>query len=342
LVFLALLGLCRLSAQGFVMNEIFQRQANDWVLYWDTRGGREAFFGMEYRGDTTYILRSYDLASRAESVIQLSYVNQADRMVSRDLKVLKGPDDPAAYQAMLLDFFLIVNNDDRLDRGAFPADIPYRATVGPEGKSVTKDFLYKFWVPVFGLYSITEEGAASPGLRLVDCGRSGKSEARRFYDTRSRPTIVDGPTYTIPSAETKHLTYDLVELAFDTNWKVEGNVANLAVRTPRDAQLAFANYRVDKATKPAREIALTLAFAKLVTMGVPMITDSVRLQAAEGKVVLEYYVINPSDHMASRVVDIYRYASDGRFDNVTLYSYATLYADNQAYFDAIVQDVLDD
>ena len=319
---------------------VFQPKPNDYVIYRDTRGGGERFIGYMFKGDDTYICRSYDAVTGDELEVSFVCQERGDEIVTRDMKALKGTLVPARLAELLMDFMWLLGRDEDVDRSAFPETVVERDTVGQGPEAEQRVVVYRFWVPVFNLFEMRTVGLDG-AFALLEFGKDQKRESSRFHAYRSMPRIVEGPSYSIPPKGPVHLGFDFVDIDLDDNWKVEGNEAILSVATPRDALVSFKNYPFDLSKDPDLGfISYAVAYGDLHGLGMPVLADTVRFQSGDGALVVSYYAYNPRDRMVTRIVHAFRY-EDAMLVELTLYSYASLYVANQAYFDSIVQSVVD-
>ena len=337
-VILVLISSC-LFAQDFYQYPFFKPGKNDYVQYWDTRNGKDAFFGIEYQDVNQYRIRYYDLKTKQETIIDVSYTETSTEIKTKDVKFIKGKEDIDAYKTVLMDFFLIVNADDKVQRKGFPQDVLYEQTIGSENDKVLQDMTYKYWVPLFNLYSIVENKDAKNSLRLVEFGRPGKEEAKRFYQLTDFPKVVDGPAYSIPENEVKKIKYDMIGFSLDANWKFDKDSAILNRATPRDAFITFDNNTFDPAKIRSTYIGYILAELKMEQIGMPIDVESVEFKESSDSLTASYKVLNTDDNMLSQVTDIFVFDSRGKVDNITVYSYETMYVANKVYFDTIIEQI---
>ena len=69
--------------------------------------------------------------------------------------------------------------------------------------------------------------------------------------------------------------------------------------------------------------------------------ESIKVGIFNDCVIFNYYVYNHEDKMSTHIFDIYKIMNSKKFDNVTLYSYTTLFQDNIDYFNKIVKSIIE-
>jgi hypothetical protein len=321
----------------FYKNDLLKKQTNDFVVYWDKRNGNNSLYGIEYKGDDTYVIRSYDLVTKDEIILQASYhIDNMNRIISQVSKVIKGEDKFEVYKKPFIEFSQFLMIDNSLDRNKFPNDIYWYLDIGKDLEKLHKDIVCKFWIPLFNIYSIIENSNPENVIKLVDFGRPGNEESTRFYTLNSIPTVVKSPTYYIKQNTPRTIQYDMIQFNLDDNWKINSDSAKLANITNQDALISFKNMFFYKDKINGNDYSLLLGDLTMIMIQKPIVTESVSINIAKNYVIFDYYVLNTDDNMLTHVFDIFVYDDTSRVDNITIFSYASLYNDNREYFLKIV------
>lgn len=307
-------------------------QKNDYVLYADSRNGN-TILGIMLDENDSYIVRKYNIDTKEELIYRISYEISETKISTKEYSIIKGKENDDYSD--LIDISLIIQARDEIDFTVFPEDVNISQKYDNNKK---REYVFKYWVPVLNLYSI--DFGKDRKLQLIDMGRTEKKQKSRFYTISKWPSIIEGPTYTIPAAKKMNIQYDEISIDIDRNWKQDGNSLVLSNSTPRDAQINFNNYNFDSDEENIYKSIHMIGIIKLLIMEVPIIAESLKIDKINNCIIFDYYIYNQDDNMSTHVFDVYKVLESNRIDNMTLYSYSTLYKDNYEYFIKIIQKAI--
>ena len=307
-------------------------QVNDYALYADNRNGN-TILGIMFDGNDTYIVRKYNIDTRVELIYRISFKFTETQISTKNYSILKGKD--TGDYSDLLDLTLIIQARDKVNFSDFPEDIHINQNYD---NNKNRKYIFKFWVPVLNLYSI--DFGNNKKLQLIDMGRTKQKQKSRFYTMTQWPENISGPSYKIPAADKMKIQYDELSLDIDKNWKQDGDSLVLSISTPRDALISFSNYTFDQEKGDIIKTTQVIGIIKLLFMDIPIIAESLKVQTNNNCVIFDYYVYNQDDNMSTHIFDVYKVLKNNRIDNITLYSYSTLYQNNFEYFVKIIKKVI--
>jgi hypothetical protein len=316
-----------------------KKQKNDYVIYYDTRSENPVLYGFLYEGGNTYLIRHFNIKTKEDIILKVTYEETKDEIVSKEIIVVKGKEQIEAYVEYLYDFFFLLNIGDSIDRSKFPDTIYLTQEVKSDNDVVNKKYTFDYWVPLFNMRKLEHENGGS--LTLLTFGKNSESLAKRFYSITNYPKYVDGPSFEITKRKEKNLKYGSVKMRIDDSWKCDESALLLSVKTPRDAFIMFEHFTIDEdKIKTFNQVSHFIGFHKMISDSFYVLADTVNVSTIKNTVIFEYYIYNTQDKMVTRVVDTYKMI-DNTLYNINLFSYATLYKDNQKYFDGIIQDIID-
>jgi hypothetical protein len=325
------IGIGAEQSQIFKVNE----QINDYVIYSDNRNGNSIFEIMN-KGNNSYIVRKYNIDTKEELIYKISYEIDETNIASKEFIIIKGKDDGDYME--LMDFTLLIQAKDKIDSTNFPNDIGISQDYGEGDNKKHRDYVFEYWVPVLNLYSV--DFGDNKSLELRDMKRGSKEEDERFYSITGWPTVINGPSFIIEKKDKISIKYDQFKVSLDKNWKQDGNTMVLSVKTPRDSQIALNNYKFDPDKSDAIKLCHVIGAIKMLSLNFPIFTDSLRISQESNCLIMDYYVYNPMDKMSTHIFDIFKPTQNKLIDNITIYSYASLFIDNRAYYEDIVKSII--
>jgi hypothetical protein len=203
-------------------------------------------------------------------------------------------------------------------------------------------YVFKFWVPLFNLYAVTDQLTHRNLLDLVEYGKiSGSEELSRFLSYVPFDVLPGSQfAYVIRPAAKTTVDINGTRLTLDANWRyVQGSSSQsascrLADKPEKDAYLTSFNSRV--AGEPRQAVMEQLCNQRPEGLVIPR---SVQIECGTSTINAFYEYAETGSGVKRVTNAVYLIASEG-IHALVLDIYASLYYANAAYFQRIFADFL--
>jgi len=314
---------------------LMRNHPGDYVIYRDYRGESEAYLGLMYLDEETFILR-FSAPVENSSFTAIMTLDDDPSPGVTSIRVMESTVDQQTQGWFIADLSNIATQRNRI-ASAYLEDRTTLRDVLPMDWGVLTHH-YDTWAPVFQLVLTEREETGEPLLELLSIGRVRDLEDPRFFDFEGLPTIETGPDYEIDPGEVTIRNMGDLWLPLGEQWEVHParGYARLQGVTEQDAAVLVETLDLRQAGITDHRVMARMLLAGAADANLLLADTVTQERIDERRWKLQYSVYDRNTALASTVQNLLVQRRPGEWQVITLSAFQTLYRRNRALFDAIL------
>lgn len=311
---------------------IIPSQPGEYVVFEDNFAGNSVVLTVMHLGNRRYIMQTFNKRTYETNklIILMAYKN--GKFEIEGISVLEGDFGSTDLQFGQSEMLKILKGRSEISVTAFPGDI--KSSERWEEIGSTFSSTYKFWVPLFNLYSRNDNNNLGNRLRLLKFGIAKDGEKQKVFDFKGLDTSFDNsPTYEISDRNDAGVMFDGIKINLDENWSLIENSKTVVLNQNGERYSYITVNTVPRSDFPKEPQQFFSWY--LSNSGAYVLPESVEISSTGSAPTLSFTVFDEAKLKKNKTI-LMIFDRGEHVSMLTFGAYENFYDQNKAYFDEIL------